>query len=135
MYEWLGSALTATVISSAVTAFGWFITSRNQRGLDRDRRSERVLDFQTALVAEIKTNQLRFGGTDLAVHAAEMQQQILSSDQAFNPFVPRYPGIIVFEAVLQEIHILPTETIQEVIAYYKQQYELRDLIEDLRSVT
>ncbi len=47
--------------------------------------------------------------------------------------MPRYATEIIFEAMLADIHILPTETIDDVVAYYKQEYKLRELVEDLRS--
>ena len=132
MNSWFSSALIATFVSSLVTAFGWFVSHRNLRRLEEARRGEKVLDVQTALIAEIKTNTSRFDDTDLQAHADEMRDLILTSRKAYTPFVPRYAGTMVFDAVIKEIHILPTDTIQDVIAYYKQEYALRDLAEDLR---
>ena len=133
MEGWLGSALIATLVSSLVTAFGWYVTHRNSRRLEELRRDEKVIDFQTALIAEINTNIARFSGTKLEVHAREMRKLILAGRRDYTPFVLRYSGTIVFDEVLKEIHILPNGVIQDVIAYYKQEHALQLLADDLRS--
>jgi hypothetical protein len=66
-----------------------------------------------------------------------MTKRILrpSRGSGYTPFIPRDSTEIVFETVLPEIHILPTEVIGDVINYYKQEYKLRELVEDLRGDT
>jgi hypothetical protein len=90
---------------------------------------------QTALLAEIESNLTRYEEIDLDRHTTQMVGRIMqkSKGRNFTPFVPRYATEIVFEAMLADIHILPTETIDDVVAYYKQEYKLRELVEDLRS--
>ena len=131
----LDTALIAAVVSAAVTAFGWFASHWSEQRLETERRIEKIVDVQTALLAEIESNLTRYEEIDLDEHVANMVRRIRRKDgkAAFTPFVPRYATEIIFEAMLPDIHILPTETIDDVVAYYKQEYKLRELVEDLRS--
>jgi hypothetical protein len=121
----LDTAIIAGIVSAAVTALGWFASHWSEQRLETKRRIERIIDVQTALLAEI----------DLDKHTTDMVRKITGKAQGknFTPFVPRYATEIIFEAMLADIHILPTETIDDVVAYYKQEYKLRELVEDLRS--
>ena len=131
----LDTALIAAIVSAAVTALGWFASHWSEQRLETQRRIEKIVDVQTALLAEIESNLTRYEEIDLDKHTADMVARIIrkSGGKAFTPFVPRYATEIVFEAMLADIHILPTETIDDVVAYYKQEYKLRELVEDLRS--
>jgi hypothetical protein len=133
--DFLNTALVAALVSAAVTAFGWLATHWSERRLESQRRNEKIIDVQWALLAEIESNLKRYEEIDLDKHNAEMIGLIRGGKgrAVFTPFVPRYPSEIVFEAMIADIHILPTETIDEVVAYYKQEYKLRELVEDLRS--
>ena len=131
----LDTAILAAIVSAAVTALGWYASHWSQQRLDDKRRIEKIVDVQTALLAEIESNLTRFDEIDLDKHADQMVGRIMqkASRVNFTPFVPRYATEIIFEAMLADIHILPTETIDDVVAYYKQEYKLRELVEDLRS--
>ncbi len=131
----LDTALIAAVVSAAVTALGWFASHWSEQRMETQRRIEKIVDVQTALLAEIESNLTRYEEIDLDEHVANMVRRIRRKDAkaAFTPFVPRYATEIIFEAMLPDIHILPTETIDDVVAYYKQEYKLRELVEDLRS--
>ncbi len=131
----LDTAILAAIVSAAVTALGWYASHWSQQRLDDKRRIEKIVDVQTALLAEIESNLTRFDEIDLDKHADQMVGRIMqkASRANFTPFVPRYATEIIFEAMLADIHILPTETIDDVVAYYKQEYKLRELVEDLRS--
>jgi hypothetical protein len=131
----LDTALIAAIVSAAVTALGWYASHWSEIRLESQRRIERIVDVQTALLAEIESNLTRYEEIDLDKHTADMVRRITGKarGKAFTPFVPRYATEIIFEAMLADIHILPTETIDDVVAYYKQEYKLRELVEDLRS--
>ena len=131
----LDTAVIAAVVSAAVTALGWFASHWSEQRLDTQRRIEKIVDVQTALLAEIESNLTRYEEIDLDLHTSQMVRRIMQKTRRrnFTPFVPRYATEIVFEAMLADIHILPTETIDDVVAYYKQEYKLRELVEDLRS--
>lgn len=127
-------ALIAIVVSAAVTALGWLATHSSERRLEAMRRREKVIDVQTALLAEIESNIVRYAEIDLDAHLALMDRLIRTKPR-YTPFVPRDSTEIVFEAMLPDIHVLPTEVIGDVVSYYKQEYKLRALIDDLRGET
>ena len=129
----IDTAIIAAVVSAAVTALGWFASHWSESRLESLRRAEKIVDVQTALLAEIESNLSRYAEIDLDAHAGEMDRKILASRTRFTPFVPRDITENVFEAFLADIHILPTITIRDVVAYYKQEYKLRELVNDLRS--
>ena len=131
----LDTAIIAAIVSAAVTALGWFASHWSEQRLETQRRIERIVDVQTALLAEIESNLTRYEEIDLDKHTTDMVRRITGKAQGknFTPFVPRYATEIIFEAMLADIHILPTETIDDVVVYYKQEYKLRELVEDLRS--
>ena len=131
----LDTAVVAAIVSAAVTALGWFASHWSEQRLETQRRIERIVDVQTALLAEIESNLTRYEEINLDRHTTDMVRKITRKGQgkSFTPFVPRYATEIIFEAMLADIHILPTETIDDVVAYYKQEYKLRELVEDLRS--
>jgi hypothetical protein len=129
---YLDTAIIATVVSAAVTALGWFASHWSTQRIETRRRIEKIIDVQWALLAEIESNLQRYAEIDLDDHLDEMERRIRSR-QGFTPFVPRFATEIVFEAFISDIHILPTETIRDVVSYYKQEYKLRELVEDLRS--
>lgn len=129
---WVDSALIATVVSALITIGSWVVAHWSSNRIDEKRRIEKIVDIETALEAEIRSNLLRFEATDLDRHLDEIVSKMRAS-AGFTPFVPRYASIVIFEAIVGEITILPNRTIEDVVLYYKLEYKLRDLVEDLRS--
>ena len=130
-------ALIAVLVSAALTALGWFATHSSEKRLESLRRKEKIIDVQVALLAEIDSNLVRYGETDLDAHLEAMVKRIVQPAKAggYTPFVPRDSTETVFAAVLADIHILPTEVIGDVVSYYKQEYKLEKLVDDLRGET
>ena len=128
----LDTAIIATVVSAAVTALGWFASHWSTQRIETRRRTEKIIDVQWALLAEIESNLQRYAEIDLDEHLVDMERRIRGRGR-FTPFVPRFAIEIVFDAFVSDIHILPTETIRDVVSYYEQEYKLRELVEDLRS--
>jgi hypothetical protein len=128
------TALIAAIVSAIVTIFGWLASHSSEKRLEASRRAEKVIDVQTALLAEIDSNLIRYGETDLDEHLVKMTERMLKPTKGagYTPFVPRDSTEIVFEAMLPEISVLPTEVIGDVVNYYKQECKLRELVEDLR---
>ena len=132
MEAWIGSAVVAVVISSAVTVFGWFIALRHERVRESERRQERIEDIQTALLADIRSSSHRFSETDLDLHLREIVEKIRASSD-YTPFVPREPGSLLWASTATEVHILPTEVIDAVVIYYSQLETVRLFADDLRT--
>jgi hypothetical protein len=128
----IAPAIVAAVVAGLVTAFGWWVTYRNTVRLDRERRDERTRDFQTALLAEIRSNNRRFAGVDLDEHLQLMVQR-MRGDATFAPFVPHFDGATVSANIVKDIHILEGDIIDVVVFYYKRLNNLAALTVDLRS--
>jgi hypothetical protein len=132
---WIGSAIIAVVISSLVTIAGWYATHRSERLLEAARRQERILDIQTALLADIRSTGHRFRLIDLDRHLAEMVAQIQGAPEGgdYTPFVPREPGSLLWSSVAHEVHILPNDVIDPVVLFFSQLETIRYFVDDLRS--
>lgn len=126
---WVGPAIVATLIASLVQVIGWWIEHRHERVRQITSRREKIVDVQTAIRAEIRSHRhrlLQFANIDTAS----------LPDDGSDDFLPVVPGEVrpfVLEAILREIHILPTDVIDPVILYYRQVEALIKLVEDLRS--
>jgi hypothetical protein len=128
---WVGPAIVATIIASLVQVIGWWIEHRRERGRQFAQRRERIVDVQTALRAEIRSHQhrlLQFSQIDEVEPIAGV-----TPGKPFRPFVPSEVKPFVFEAIVKEVHVLPTDVIDPVVVYYRQVHALIQLVEDLRS--
>jgi hypothetical protein len=136
MTAWIRPAIIAAVISSLVTALGWYVAHLQDVRKETARWRERIADVQTALLAEIRANRHRLSQIDLRTHAELFAERIKAGGaegRAFTPFVPREVPTFVFDALVAEIHILPTEVIDPIVLYYRQVLSISQLAEDLRS--
>ena len=102
--------------------------------LERDdaRRQERIRDLQVACLAEIQGNREQFAAIDLDAHAAEVRAR-MADEAAFTPFAPRDASTVVFDAILPDVHILPSRAIFPMVAYYKQVMRIAHIVDDLKS--
>jgi hypothetical protein len=114
---------------------GVVLSNSAARLLDAMRRRERVRDVQTALRAEIRSDLHRLETIDRAEHLDAVIERIEGSEltpDSYTPFVPRESESVVFDAVAGEIHLLPTETVDAVVLYFKQMKTIAQFVEDLR---
>lgn len=127
---WIGPAIVAAVISALVTGTGWLVSERQTLRREAQRRRERVVDMQTALLAEIRAGQLYIEGV------REQASKIIRAFEdleGYTPFVPRQIKPVVFEAAIREIHLLPTAIIDPVVLYYQQVAAVTALVEDMQT--
>ena len=114
---------------------GVVLSNSATRFLDTMRRRERVRDVQTALREEIRSDLNRLSIIDPAEHLDVVVERIGGSEltpDSYTPFVPRESDSIVFDAIVSEIHLLPTETVDAVVLYFKQMKTIAQFVEDLR---
>ena len=133
---WIGSAVVAALISGIITAMGWYASHASSRRLEAARRLERIEDFQTALRAEIRSHRqqlLLFAQAGMVDKVVKRIEDTVNSSSPFTPFIPRDVRSFVFDEVVREIHILPTEVIDPIVYYSRQVEALRLFGEDLRS--
>jgi hypothetical protein len=102
--------------------------------LDWRLRRERVADIQSALSAEIRS-QRRALEEFLETERWESVLGQILADASFTPFVARAGESFVFEAIVRDIHILPSDVIDPVVLYYRQARILGMLVDDMRGAT
>lgn len=130
---WIG-AVVAALISALVTAFGWYVAHAREAARDAALRRDRIVDIQKALRAEIATYVAQLAEAQLADHLAGMERA-MKADPAFVPFVPRESHDALYRALIEDIHLLPTEAVDPVVRYYTQLGAISALADDLRGPT
>jgi hypothetical protein len=135
---WAGPGVPAAVITAAgavlVAVASWFGASRSARTLETSKRRERVKDTQMALIAEIRGNLRQFNDMDFD----EIQKSVFAAiangtaRRPYTPFVPKFAHTFVFETILPDISVLPSDVIEGVVKYYKAEYKLSLFADDLR---
>lgn len=133
--EWLETLPPTVLVPAAIIVVGWFVTRLLDRFQVRSQRREKTRDFLTALDAEIRDYVWTLEEADLNSFKRNMVNQIVNArrNTKFVPFVPMEKYDTVFNALVNEIHILPKEAIDPVVAHYSQLKSIQSLIEDMRS--
>ena len=132
MNRWLGPAIIATIISSIVTAFGWLVNYRTSLGIEKERRKEKVRDFQIALRAEIRSELHHLNEENLLADLKVIEERYAKS-KAYSVFVTGFPRHLVFENLVKEIQILPEAVIDPLIIYVRQRQLVEQLAADMRT--
>jgi hypothetical protein len=110
---------------------GVLLSNVAARILEYLRRRERIKDVSTAIRAEIRSHRQRlllFGGDPIG-HIVEK----IRRNEGYTLFVPSEGKSFVLDAIVGEIHILPTGVIDPVVYYYRQIEALGQFAQDLRS--
>jgi hypothetical protein len=136
--ERINALITAfgTTIAAFVGVLTWYLASRADRRREREERDaarrneeilreQRVLDLVVALHSEI-----------LAGIVAN-RRQLTAEDAAYalkqdNPFATADETDFVFDAVKNDLSILPAEVIHSVVQYYRAAKQSNLLTKDLR---
>lgn len=129
---WLGPVILAAIVSGLVNAAGWFVTFRQSRRLEQMRRDEKVHDFQVALRAEITSDLLSTNVFDRAELLLTVREKY-RSEAGYIVLVPRLATNVVFEAIVEEIHILPGDVIGPVVHYQRMRETLEQFVGDVRA--
>ncbi len=127
---WIGPVVLAAVISSAITALNWIVAPILERRAARARRAERVRDAQEAIHAEIRMHVLQLRDFDYAAARAIYPARI--RDGSFQPSYPREKVDTVFTALVEDIALIDSGAIQDVVAYYAQIAAIGLFVQDLR---
>lgn len=131
MAAWLGPAIIAALISGSISLIGLYLGGWIAIRHERRRRREKVRDFQIALRAEIRSELHNLASIDFDKHFEEIEQRY-ASKPGYSVF-PSYPARhVVFEALKDEIHVLPEPVIDIVILYWRQRYAIEKFVEDMR---
>ena len=131
MNTWLGPALIAAVISSLVTAVGWLVNYRTSLGLEKERRLEKVRDFQIALRAEIRSELHHLKEVDFAGNLAKIETRYAKSKD-YSVLVTSLVRHVVFDTLVKEIYVLPEAVIDPLILYARQRQIVDQFAADMR---
>jgi hypothetical protein len=134
MESWIGPAIVAAVISGLISLIVVQMNFRQERKADRQRREEKIRDFQIALQAEIRSELANLQRFELDALLAEVESRY-AKDQDYSVIVPRIAKHVVFDAIAKEIHILPEAVIGPVVFYARQRQVVEQLAEDMRDAS
>ncbi|MDO5705598.1 MAG: hypothetical protein Q4G49_11085 [Paracoccus sp. (in: a-proteobacteria)] len=119
------------LIAGLFLAAGWWVVAFQNAWRDRRHRMDRVRDVQRALFAEIRANVAVLRRDDLATYGEEIAQRIETEPDYF-PTIPTESNDAIFRAILENIHVLPRDTIDPLVLYYSQLNAITAMIADLR---
>ena len=125
--------LFQALVAGLVIALGWLTTSIFNE-LERKRaRAERLRDYHKALYAEIQNSlDTLYQGGEAENYAADIVRS-MEADPHFLPFVPQERHDTVFSALLDNIEVLPRQTIDAIISYYSVMESVSAQAADMRS--
>jgi hypothetical protein len=132
MSAWIGPAIVAALIGCLTTMLGWSVSYRQLRNLESVKRREKIVDYQTALRAEIRSYRARFEHMNPIAYRDAIIA-LIETDPSFTPFLPLEPPMLIFSEIVKEIHILPTEVIDTVVLFYAHITTIAQLTMDLKS--
>lgn len=128
----LEDRLWQALIAGLVIATGWLATAIFAETERAARKSERTRDFHKALFAEVQNTLSAFWDEGQAErHARELVGR-MEADEDFVPFIPREQHMRVFDALMDDIEVLPRQTIDTVVTFYSHVAAIAALAEDMR---
>ncbi|PSJ56009.1 hypothetical protein [Kumtagia ephedrae] len=131
MQAWIGPAIVAAVISGLVSLVLVQLNVRQSRRTEQIRRDEKIRDFQIALRAEIRAELRNLSQYDIELQRREVKHRY-DTVEGYSVSVPRPVRQAVFDALIQDIHILPETVIDPVVLFARQRNALASLVEDMR---
>ncbi|MEM8850974.1 MAG: hypothetical protein AAGE03_13190 [Pseudomonadota bacterium] len=129
----LEDRLWQALIAGSVIATGWLATAVFGETGRRAAKAERTRDSHKALFAEIQNALSAFYGEGQAEADAAALIDRMRADPDFVPFIPREHHDRVYGALMDEIEVLPRQTIDAVVAFYAQVAAIQFLAEDMRA--
>lgn len=120
------------IIAGAFVAIGWLVNGWQNRRDAKRLRDEKLRDVHRALYAEIGANLSNLVSEDWIAEFGARTVARMRADPAFVPFVPGERHDHVFDVVVTELQVLPTQTIDGIVLYYSQLKSIAALAEDLR---
>ncbi|SFI48727.1 hypothetical protein SAMN04488095_1020 [Jannaschia pohangensis] len=128
----LEDRLWQALIAGGVIATGWLATAVFGEIERATRKAERTRDFHKALYAEVLNTLEAIWGKGEAEAQGQALLERMEEEPDFVPFIPREHHDRVFVAQLDDIDVLPRQTIDAVVAYYSQVAAIAALVEDMR---
>ncbi|TMM50913.1 hypothetical protein [Sulfitobacter sabulilitoris] len=128
----LDPRLWQALIAGLVIATGWLTTAIFTELGKAGAKAERMRDYHKALYAEISnTLASLWDAGDADAHVAATLQR-MRDDPDFIPFIPREHHDHIYDALVTEIDVLPRQTIDAIVAYYRQIKAISAFTDDMR---
>ncbi len=134
--NWLASIpvpVWQAVVAGAFVATGWLVNGWQNRRVAALLRAERLRDVHRAIYAEIGANLANLGSAEDLESWRTVIISRIAADDAFVPFIPKERADRVFEAIVENIHVLPRSTIDPIVVYYGQIEKIAALADDMRA--
>jgi hypothetical protein len=123
-----------TLVGVLGALIGILLTNALTLVYDWRRRRERIRDVQTSLRAEMRSHRRWLESFDAEKQEGGAAAKLKAGQAgAFDPFVPSEVDTFVFDAIVEDIHILPGRVIDPLILYYRQMKALSAFASDLRT--
>lgn len=133
---WIGAVIGA-LIAAVVTALGWWVSHARDRTAAERARQSKIVDLQKALRAEIVAHLHQLARWAAQGGGQETIAAILQAGDApatrFTPLLPAERHDRMFAALVDEIHVLDTDVVAPVVAYYHQLAMVADLADMIRT--
>lgn len=128
----LANGLWQAIIAGVVIATGWLTSAIfNELGKAQDR-AERLRDYHKAIFAEIRNAlSVIYDEGEAEADAAGIIER-MEADPSFVPLIPREHHDFIYNAIVDEIEVLPRVTIDAIVAYYSLIKTLSALADDMR---
>lgn len=120
------------IIAGLFIATGWLTSAIFSELANRRAKAEKLRDYHKAIYAEIRDALATFYSNGEADEQAEQLLQKMKLDKEFVPFVAREEHSRLFVALVDEIEVLPRQTIDAIVAYYSLVGSISALAEDIR---
>lgn len=124
-------------IAAAVVAAGWLVTFGFREVSVWIERKERSRDILVAISAEIYDYSEAISLDDASAWVAKVTEDVRqggdSEEDAFYPFISKISEPVIFNKLVEQVHLLPEESIDTTIQFYSMLSDLRLFVEDLRS--
>lgn len=132
LYTNLDERVWQAIIAGVVIATGWLTTAIfNELGKAQER-AEKLRDYHKAIFAEIRNSlaAMYYEG-EAETHAAEIVER-MQDDPNFVPLIPREHHDFIYNAILENIEVLPRATIDAIVAYYSLIKSVSAQADDMR---
>lgn len=124
--------VTQAVVAAVVVAAGWFAGFLLRESGQQLARAEKLRDIHRALYAEISHNLVNLGERDALIGFGNDMVRRMAGPDAYLPLVPREKNDTIFQAMVEDLSILPRTSIDPIVQYYSQLAAHDALVEDMR---
>ena len=132
LYTDLPVPVMQAIVAGFVVASGWVTTAIFSELTRLRGRAEKLRDYHKAIIAEI--------GNTLEAFRAEMRAgdyqftiDRMQNDPSYVPMIPQEHRDHIYNSIVEQIDVLPRDTIDAIVAYYTLMKSIRALAGDTRS--